>query len=302
MPHPQRSLVLSSIFFLSLLWSPVLWAQALGDTFTFVEPSADNKQETESISNLIWITFVLTDEDAPREAHPITGRYHSPPVRDSWTTPCLPESPTSVGEGLPIGWQSPQPGTSVRSLDAVTCERYLDLRVSGTVGGHHMVDRVIRWQPGLGSTYQIGIPREGTETFEISFPEIITAGDWVYTPKQTITIQPTPGIIQMVVEVPLERYAQLIFRRQGVTGTNITETLRVASIQHKRDEAFVKPEVHSLRAPQGYEFLLVDLKPNGHAGGSFPRGMTYTHLDVHFQPGWTYAVTLRKRPGKLTSR
>ena len=301
MPSSHQPLVLSFALLLSLLWTPSVFAQALVDEFSLIETTNDSQLPDNLDSQVLWIALNLIDEDATREVHHLTGRYQAPPVRESWTTRCQLESPTFVGEALPIGWQSPQPSTQARELDALTCERYLDLKVSGVVGGHHLQDRIVRWQPGLNGSYWLGVPREGTESFEFTFPEIITAGTWVYAPEKSISIQVTPGMHLTSIDVPLRRYAQVLLR----SGRDVTEDPRklfeTNVIEFERDNVFVSSNVHPLRAPKGYEFILVDLKPNGSPGGSFQRGVSYSYLDVDFKQGWTYVITLRKRPGLTAS-
>ena len=299
----SRHYVLSLTIFVHLfLWSSLALGQAVDGPFELVEPTEVAPEVDSEASDLLWITFVLIDQDAPRERHSITGRYEPSPVREAWVTSCQPESPTFVGESLPIGWESPQPGTEIRHLDAVTCERYLDLSVNGIIGGHHFQDRLIRWQPGPNGKYQVGIPREDTHSFEVFFPSIITTDIWVYAAEVPVKIHPTQGVQELVIEVPLRRYARLILRRQGGAEGNIKELVSTEGIERNHNDFFLRSGMHALRAPTGYLFTVVDLKPDQRTPGeSFPRGTIHNHLEVHLQRGWTYVLNLRRQPGQRLS-
>lgn len=270
-------------------------AQMLGNDFRVQTEEATTHVRSDEDDGYLWIAFNLSDVNAPGVLNEHWGTYSVPLIRDAWTTTCTRESPTSIDEPLTLGFRQNHPSQPARRLDAVTCERYLDVRVSGTIADREVNERRLRWQPGEDGRRWLGVPRNGTTEVTFTFPETITADGRAYFRDEPLTIPVTPESRFLSVNVAYQRYARLVVRQDNnreIAGEVLVTGERLV---HNATESFIRPGMQTIQAPKGYNFRLHDIRPDLTPGMTFPAGHDYDHYDLELRAGWSYVFYLSPR-------
>ena len=226
---------------------------------------------------MVWIALRLVDEDALGGPNLLL---------EPWIQACTDESPSHPNDWLPIGWRQDNPSQPARELPAGVCEHVIPLYVTGTVGDKRIRKHPIPWQPGANSSRWIGVPREGTTTIRINFPELLPVGEEMYFIQDPIQIKLGGSERIVVVEVPLRRLAQALIH--GVE--NPIRLFDKFVVHASQTNVFLLPGVRVLNAPKEHRLcvVLIDDKGRRHAITSpgFPE--TFLEISAHF--GWKYRI------------
>lgn len=241
--------------------------------------------------DMIWVAFDLIDA---------THSYGV--IQDTWITPCTYMSPTSLEEGLLIGMRQNHSSQPERSYDALTCERYMDLRITGYVNGIDTFERVIRWQPGMNGSRLLGFPRNETTNVSILFPEVLEVGDWMYYRDEPIELRFTGREAFLRTRVEYRRFAKISLNVKQSLDFDARNILSGSIYWVSESVGYVRAGVQNIKVPSGFSVSIADFDDNSDSVHSFPVGRYYQSHVFETQPGWTYYLSVRKNPGISISK